>query len=56
MTCYHQDLNERKKYLIASLHNEVANLGDMWFKREINDQQYRLLVNALDERIAELQM
>ena len=56
MTCYHQDLNERKKYLIASLNNEVANLGDMWFRREINDQQYRLLVNALDERIAELQM
>ena len=56
MTCYHQDLDRRKKYLIASLNNEVANLGDMWFRHEINDQQYTLLVNELDKRISELQM
>ena len=55
MTSYHQDLDRRKKYLIAKLHNEVGHLGDLWFQQEITDAEYCIRIQELDKRIADLQ-
>ena len=55
MKCFYRELSERKKYFITRLHNEVAALGDSWFKHEITDQQYNIRIHALDKRIADLQ-
>ena len=42
MKCFYKELSERKKYLITKIHNEVAALGDSWFRHEITDEQYCL--------------
>ena len=55
MKCFYRELSERKKYLITRLHNEVAALGDSWFRQEITDEQYCLRIHQLDQRIADLQ-
>ena len=55
MKCFYKELDRRKKYLIAKLHNEVACLGDSWFRNEITDEQYCLRIKQLDQRIADLQ-
>ena len=55
MKCFYRELSERKKYLITRLHNEVAALGDSWFRQEISDEQYCLRIQQLDQRIADLQ-
>ena len=55
MKCFYKELDRRKKYLIAKLHNEVACLGDSWFRHEITDEQYCLRIKQLDQRIADLQ-
>ena len=55
MKCFYKELNKRKKYLIAKLHNEVGHLGDLWFQQEITDQQYNIRIKELDQRIADLQ-
>ena len=55
MKCFYRELSERKKYLITRLHNEVAALGDSWFREEITDQQYNIRIQELDKRIADLQ-
>ena len=55
MKCFYRELDRRKKYLIAKLHNEVAYLGDSWFRQEITDQQYNIRIQELDKRIADLQ-
>ena len=55
MKCFYRELSERKKYLITRLHNEVAALGDSWFRQEITDEQYCVLIQQLDQRIADLQ-
>ena len=55
MKCFYKELDRRKKYLIAKLHNEVACLGDSWFRQEITDQQYNIRIQELDKRIADLQ-
>ena len=55
MKCFYRELSERKKYLITRLHNEVAALGDSWFRQEITDEQYCLQIQQLDQRIADLQ-
>ena len=54
MKCFYKELSERKKYLISRLHNEVAALGDSWFRQEITDEQYCLRIQELDKRIADL--
>ena len=54
MKCFYQELDRRKKYLLR-LHNEVAALGDSWFRQEITDQQYNIRIQELDKRIADLQ-
>ena len=55
MKCFYRELDRRKKYLIKRLQNEVAALGDSWFRREITDQQYNIRIQELDKRIADLQ-
>ena len=55
MKCFYKELDRRKKYLIAKLHNEVACLGDSWFRHEITDEQYCSRIKQLDQRIADLQ-
>ena len=55
MKCFYKELSERKKYLITKIHNEVAALGDSWFREEITDQQYNIRIQELDQRIADLQ-
>ena len=55
MKCFYKELDRRKKYLITKLHNEVAALGDSWFRQEITDEQYCLRIQQLDKRIADLQ-
>ena len=35
MKCFYRELDRRKKYLIAKLHNEVGHLGDLWFQQQI---------------------
>ena len=55
MKCFYRELSARKKYLITRLHNEVAALGDSWFRQEITDQQYNIRIQELDKRIADLQ-
>ena len=55
MKCFYRELDRRKKYLITKIHNEVAALGDSWFRQEITDEQYCLRIQQLDQRIADLQ-
>ena len=55
MQCFYQELDRRKKYLITKIHNEVADLGDSWFRKEITDNEYNRRVKELDQRIANLQ-
>ena len=55
MKCFYKELDRRKKYLIGKLHNEVAYLGDSWFRHEITDAEYCLRIQELDQRIADLQ-
>lgn len=55
MKCFYRELDRRKKYLIIKIHNEVAALGDSWFRHEITDEQYCLRIQELDKRIADLQ-
>ena len=55
MKCFYKELDRRKKYLITKLQNEVAVLGDSWFREEITDQQYNIRIKQLDQRIADLQ-
>ena len=55
MKCFYKELDRRKKYLITRLQNEVAALGDSWFRHEITDEQYCLRIKQLDQRIADLQ-
>ena len=55
MKCFYKELDRRRKYLIAQLHNEVGHLGDMWFQQEITDAEYSLRIKELDKRIGELE-
>ncbi len=55
MKCFYQELDKRKKYLITKIHNEVAALGDSWFRQEITNEEYDRRIKELDQRIANLQ-
>ena len=55
MKCFYKELDRRKKYLITKLQNEVAALGDSWFREEITDQQQNIRIKQLDQRIADFQ-
>ena len=55
MKCFYRELDRRKKYLITRLQNEVAALGDSWFRQEITDQEYCVRFENLKNRIKELQ-
>ena len=55
MKCLYKELDRRKRYLITKIHNEVAALGNSWFRHEITDEQYCLRIQELDKRIADLQ-
>ena len=55
MKCFYQELDRRKKYLITKIHNEVAELGDSWFRQEITNEEYDRRIKELDQRIANLQ-
>ena len=54
MKCFYQELDKRKKYLITKIHNEVAALGDSWFRQEITNEEYDRRIKELDQRIANL--
>ena len=55
MKSFYQELDKRKKYLIRKIHNEVAALGDSWFRQEITNEEYDRRIKELDQRIANLQ-
>ena len=54
MKCFYQELDRRKKYLITKIHNEVAALGDSWFRQEITNEEYDRRIKELDQRIENL--
>ena len=56
MKCLYKELDRRKKYLIAKLHNEVGHLGDLWFAQEITDKEYCVRFENLKKRIKMLEV
>ena len=55
MKCFYKELNERKKYLITKLQNEIATLEWQWFQREISDKEYVVAFDDIQRRIRELE-
>jgi len=55
MKCFYQELNQRKKYLITKLNNEIASLEWQWFQREITDKEYVVQFDDIQRRIRELE-
>ena len=55
MKCFYQELNQRKKYLITKLQNEIATLEWQWFQREISDKDYVVAFDDIQRRIRELE-
>ena len=55
MKCFYQELNQRKKYLITKLNNEIAALEWQWFQREITDKEYVVAFDDIQRRIRELE-
>ena len=55
MKCFYQELNQRKKYLITKLNNEIAALEWQWFQKEITDKEYVVAFDDIQRRIRELE-
>ncbi len=55
MKCFYQELNQRKKYLITKLNNEIATLEWQWFQKEISDKDYVVAFDDIQRRIRQLQ-
>jgi len=55
MKCFYQELDRRKKYLIAKLQNEIATLEWQWFQKEISDKEYVVAFDDIQRRIRELE-
>ena len=55
MKCFYQELNQRKKYLITKLNNEIASLEWQWFQKEITDKEYVVAFDDIQKRIRSLQ-
>ena len=54
MKCFYKELEERKKYLITKLKNEIATLEWQWFQKEISDKDYIVAFDDIQRRIREL--
>ena len=55
MKCFYQELNQRKKYLITKLNNEIAALEWQWFQKEITDKEYVVKYEDITRRIRSLE-
>ena len=55
MKSFYKELEERKKYLITKLQNEIATLEWQWFQREISDKDYVVAFDDIQRRIKELE-
>ena len=55
MKCFYRELNQRKKYLITKLQNEIATLEWQWFQKEITDKEYVVEFDDIQRRIRSLQ-
>ena len=55
MKCFYQELNQRKKYLITKLNNEIASLEWQLFQKEITDKEYVVAFDDIQRRIRELE-
>jgi hypothetical protein len=55
MKCLYTELDQRKRYLITKLNNEIGHLADLWFAQEITDKEYVVRFENLNKRIRELQ-
>ncbi len=55
MKCFYQELNQRKKYLITKLNNEIAALEWQWFQKKITDKEYSVQFDDIQRRIRELE-
>ncbi len=55
MKCLYRELDQRKKYLITKLNNEIATLEWQWFQQEITDKEYVVAFDDIQKRIRELE-
>ena len=55
MKCFYRELDQRKKYLITKLNDQIATLEWQWFQQEISDKEYVLQFDDLTRRIRELE-
>ena len=51
MKCFYRELDQRKKYLITKLNDEIATLEWQWFQREISDKDYVVAFDDIQRRI-----
>ena len=51
MKCLYKELDRRKRYLITKLNNEIGQLSDLWFAKDITDQEYCVRFEDLKRRI-----
>ena len=56
MKCLYKELDQRKKYLIVKLNNEIGHLSDLWFAQEITDKEYCVRFENLNKRIKMLEV
>ena len=56
MKCFYRELDQRKKYLITKLNDEIATLEWQWFQNEITDKEYVVAFDDIQRRIKELQL
>ena len=47
----YKELDQRKRYLITKLNNEIGQLSDLWFAQDITDKEYCVRFEDLKRRI-----
>ena len=55
MKCFYRELDQRKKYLITKLNDQIATLEWQWFQQEISDKEYVVQFDDLTRRIRDLE-
>ena len=55
MKCFYKELDQRKKYLITKLNNQIADIKWLWFQKQISDKDYIVQFCDIQRRIGELE-
>jgi hypothetical protein len=55
MKCFYKELDQRKKYLITKLNNQIADIEWLWFQEQISDKDYIVQFDDIQRRIRELE-